>query len=117
MGGIDYFIDDKNTITGSIMYNFGDGLNTSKLTYNDFINGEASGTTIRTDREQEDEKNIEGALSYKREFNRKDQTLTVDFQYNERLDGETSGFTQTEDESTILQRAENIAEDGNSKRE
>ena len=113
MGGLDYFIDDKNTITGSIMYNFGDGLNTSALTYNDFVNGEPAGTTVRTDREVEDEKNIEAAFNYKREFSSDDHTLTADFQYNERYDGETSDFTQTENESSILQRAENLAQDRN----
>jgi hypothetical protein len=57
-GGLDYFINDKNSITGSIMFNFGDGLNTSVLTYNDLLNGEPVGTTIRTDEEIEDEKNL-----------------------------------------------------------
>ena len=113
MGGLDYFIDDKNTITGSIMYNFGDGLNKSSLAYYDFANGIATGTTLRTDREVEDEKNIEAAFNYKREFEREDQTFTVDFQYNKREDGETSDFTQVEDDMTILQRSENIAEDKN----
>lgn len=113
MGGLDYFIDDKNTITASIMYNFGDGLNKSVLTYDDFENGVPTGRTIRTDREAEDEENIEAAFNYKREFERKDQTLTADFQYNKRLDGETSDFTQTENDLTIFQKAENIAEDRN----
>ncbi|MEX1241167.1 MAG: outer membrane beta-barrel family protein, partial [Cyclobacteriaceae bacterium] len=113
MGGLDYFINDKNTITGSIMYNFGDGLSNSTLTYNDFINGEASSRTIRTDREAEDEENIEAALNYKREFKRKDQMLTADFQYNKRLDDETSDFTQLSNENTTVQRAENTAEDRN----
>lgn len=114
MGGLDYYIDDNNTITGSIMYNFGDGLNRSTLTYNDFLNGSPAGTTVRTDREEEDEENIEASMHYKHEFSKEDHTLTADFQYNKRLDGETSDFTQTEDDnSTILQRAENIAEDNN----
>lgn len=113
MGGLDYFINDKNTITGSIMYNFGDGLNRSRLTYNDFVNGEAAGKMVRTDREREDEKNIEAAFNYKRQFKRKDQTFTVDFQYNERYDNESSDFTQIENESTIFQRAENLANDKN----
>ena len=113
MGGLDYYIDDKNSITGSIMYNFGDGLNRSRLTYNDFVNGEAAGTMVRTDREHEDEKNIEAAFNYKRLFKRKDQTFTVDFQYNERYDDETSDFTQIENETTIFQRAENLANDKN----
>lgn len=113
MGGLDYFIDDKNTITGSIMYNFGDGLNKSKLTYNDFANGNATGTTVRTDREVEDEENIEAAFNYKREFSSKDHTLTADFQFTKRYDGENSDFTQTENDDLTLQRSENNAQDRN----
>lgn len=113
MGGVDYFIDDQNTLTGSVMYNFGTGLNTSTLTYSDFLNGEATGKTVRTDRENEDEDNLEASVNYKREFKKKDQTLTADFQYNKRLDGERSDYTETENDSTTIQRAENIAEDRN----
>lgn len=113
MGGLDYFIDDKNTITGSIMYNFGDGLNTSTLTYRDFANGVATGTTVRTDREVEDEENIEASLNYKKEFDQKEHTLTADFQFNKRLDGEASDYTETENENLTLQRADNIAKDNN----
>jgi outer membrane receptor protein involved in Fe transport len=113
MGGVDYFIDDKNTITGSIMYNFGDGVNASTLNYNDFVNGEPFGTMVRTDRETEDEENIEAALNYKREFKQKDQTLTADFQYNKRKDGETSSLSQMRNDNTTFQRAENIGVDNN----
>jgi outer membrane receptor protein involved in Fe transport len=113
MGGLDYFIDDKNTITGSVMYNFGKGDNTSVLTYDDFLNGEAAGTMVRTDREKEDEDNLETSLNYKHEFSKKGQTLTADFQYDKRLDGERSNYTQVEDDSTTIQRAKNIAVDKN----
>jgi len=110
MGGVDYFINDKNTITASMMYNFGDGLNTSDLTYNDFINGQPIGSTFRSDQEDEDERNIEGAFNYKREFSSDKHTLTVDFQYDERYDGETSDYTETENDQTTLQRGKNLAE-------
>lgn len=113
MGGLDYFINEKNTVTGSVMYNFGDGLNKSKLTYRDFANGAPSGTTVRTDREVEDEKNVEAALNYKREFKSKDHTLTADFQYNLRYDGENSDLSQAENDNIKFQRSENLAEDRN----
>lgn len=113
MAGMDYFIDDKNTITGSFMYNIGDGLNRSSLTYNDFTNGLPTGTTVRTDREIEDEENIEASFNYKREFEKEDQALTFDFQYNKRRDGETSDFTEIENDVTTIQRSENIGIDKN----
>jgi outer membrane receptor protein involved in Fe transport len=112
-GGIDYFIDEKSTLTGSVMYNIGDGLNTSTLTYNDFENSTLTGTTIRTDREVEDEENIEGALTYRKEFDKKDHVFTADFQYSRSVDGESSDYTQTESENTIIQRGKNIAIDKN----
>lgn len=113
MGGLDYYINDKNSVTGSIMYNFGDGLNKTALTYNDFTNGAATGTSIRTDRETEDEENIEAAFNYKREFSSEKHTLTADFQYNKRYDGEVSDLRQIEDDNTKLQRSENLATDRN----
>ncbi|MEO5601406.1 MAG: outer membrane beta-barrel family protein [Cyclobacteriaceae bacterium] len=113
MGGIDYFLNDKSTLTGSLMYNIGDGLNLSAIAYNDYIDDGLTGTTIRTDREVEDEENIEGALNFRREFKRKDQTLTADFQYSRSVDGERSDYTQMEDASTIIQRGKNIAVDKN----
>jgi outer membrane receptor protein involved in Fe transport len=111
MGGLDYFINDKSTLTGSMMYNFGKGFNTSVLTYHDFTQGEPVGNTVRTDKEKEDEDNLEGSINYKREFARKGQVFTADFQYDKQLDGERSNYTQVEEDSTTIQRAKNIAVD------
>lgn len=113
MGGMDYFINDKNTLTGSIMYNIGDGLNLSTLTYNDFTNDELTGTTIRTDREEEDEDNFEVALNYKKEFKREEQAFTADFQLIQSGEAEISDYTQSEAGSTVIQRGKNIANEKN----
>jgi outer membrane receptor protein involved in Fe transport len=112
--GMDYFLNDKNTLTGSFMYNIGDGLNRSAITYDDYNSlDELQATTVRTDREVEDEQNIESSLKYRREFKRKDQTLTADFQYSKSVDGESSDYTQTDNTAAVVQRGKNIAIDKN----
>lgn len=112
-GGLDYFLDDKTSLTGSVMYNFGDGLNNSTLTYSDYYNDILSRRTVRTDREMEDEKNLETAFNFSKEFSSKDHTLTADFQYIKSLDGETSDYTETSGNGTVIQRGENISREKN----
>lgn len=109
MGGLDYFIDDSNTLTASVMYNKDDGLNTSVLTYNDYAGAQVTGTSVRTDREVEDEYNVEAALNYKKEFEKKDHTFSADVQYIKNVDAETSDYYQTTDSTNITQRADNIS--------
>lgn len=112
-GGLDYYFNDKTSVTGSIMYNFGDGLNESTLTYDDYYGGVLTRSTVRTDREKEDEKNLEAAFNFKREFSSEGHTLTADFQYITSLDGETSDYTQTSDGPLVVQRGENISREKN----
>jgi outer membrane receptor protein involved in Fe transport len=108
-GGVDYFINDKNSVTASIMYNTSDGLSKSNLTFNDYLNDELYNSILRTDREREDERNVEGAINYRKEFEKKDQLLTIDLQYIESLDAESSDFTQTSSEGSTLQQSINDA--------
>lgn len=113
MGGFDYYIDDSNSITASIMYNKEDGLNKSSLTYTDFVNGITTSQSNRFDRETEDEENIEAAFNYKKEFKTKDHFLSADFQYIDNVDAETSDYTQTDEVNTIIQRGGNISKERN----
>ena len=112
-GGLDYYFNDKTSVTGSVMYNFGDELNNSTLTYSDFYSDVLSRQTVRTDREKEDEENLEAAFNFRREFSSKDHTLTADFQLIKGLDGETSDYTETTDGPIIIQRGENISREQN----
>ncbi len=111
--GLDYYFNEKTSVTGSAMYNFGDGLNTSTLTYDDYYAGEFARRSVRTDREHEDEKNLEAAVNFRREFSSDEHTLTADFQYVQGLDGETSDYTQTSDGPLVIQRGENISREKN----
>jgi outer membrane receptor protein involved in Fe transport len=113
-GGLDYFITDNTSITGSVQYNFGTGLNKSTLWYNDFINNQLTNTTLRTDREIEDEKNLEGNLGFKKNFDGDDHALTVDLKLINSVDGETSDLTQSPfGGEQIIQRSDNTARERN----
>lgn len=107
--GFDYFMNVKTSFTGSVMYNIDDGLNKSTLNVTNTLNGQPFGSSVRTDREQEDEKNIEGALNFKREFSSDQHTLTADFQYIRSNDKETNDYLQSSDIETIIQRGANDA--------
>jgi outer membrane receptor protein involved in Fe transport len=109
-GGADFFVNDFNSITGSIQYNIGDGLNKSVLTYDDFENQQLVRTVVRTDREREDETNVEGNLNYKRTFGQKGREFSLDFKYIRSVDAESSGYSQNVSDGTVLiQRANNDA--------
>ncbi len=109
-GGVDFFLNDFNTITGAVQYNTGDGLSTTTNTYNDFQNDQLVQTVVRTDREQEDEENIEANLSYKKTFEQRGREWTVDLKYIRSVDDETSDYKQTVSDGTfVTQRGENDA--------
>jgi outer membrane receptor protein involved in Fe transport len=113
-GGADLFLNDFNTITGSLQYNVGDGLNNTINTYNDFENNQLTQTAVRTDREEEDETNIEGSLNYKRTFEQQGRELTLDFKYIRSVDAESSDYTQNVSDGTaLIQRADNDAVEKN----
>lgn len=113
--GLDYFFKDNSSITGSILYNTGDGLNKAETNYYDF---DESGTIIRTvkrnEREKEDEENIETSLSFKKNFERKGQSLTADFKWIKSVDNESTGYNESINESLdSLQRSINFADEIN----
>lgn len=109
-GGADFFLNDFNTVTAAVQYNLGDGLNTTTNTYHDFENDQLTQTVVRTDREQEDEQNVEANLSYKRTFEQRGREWTVDMKYIRSVDNETSDYKQTVSDGTfVTQRAENDA--------
>jgi outer membrane receptor protein involved in Fe transport len=112
--GMDYFLAEKTTLTGSFLYNTGNGVTRSVTTYRDFKNDELVRTVIRTEREHEDEKNIEGSLNFKQDFKRKGEVLTADFKWIKSVDNETTDYTEgPAGEAPKLQYADNLANETN----
>ncbi len=95
MGGFDYNPNDKTTLTASLLYNPSNGLNKSTLFYRDFNkNNELTQTVQRTEKEDDADTDIEGAISFRRKFNKKDQLLTADLKYISEDEVELSDYTQ-----------------------
>lgn len=114
--GMDYFLDERNTITGAFLIRLSDGLNTTNNIYNDYnMNGELVRTVERNERELEPETNTELALSYRREYQKAGQLLTADFKWIDNIETENATFNQTDYsiDSTGFQRSSNTENERN----
>lgn len=82
-GGIDYYFNSKNVLTGAYTWRTSKGKRFSTLNYRDYLSSLSNMTsyTRRTQDETETEPNSEYALTYKKTFNRKGQEFTADVRY------------------------------------
>ncbi len=97
--GADYFFNDNNILTGSLLYRISHDDNISTITYRDYVDvfpDNLTRITVREQDEVEEEPNLEYALNYKRTFEKKDQELTASFQYRESTESEAATFKETE---------------------
>lgn len=87
--GSDFYINENNTLTASMLYRISDEENTSEILYNNRYSNmpDLVSTTLRKDKEIEDESNWEYELNYDKTFKKEDQKLTASVQY--RAGGET----------------------------
>jgi outer membrane receptor protein involved in Fe transport len=115
MAGVDYFLTEKSTLTGSFLFNPSFGINKSTNEYLDYDeNGTLIKKVVRTEREEEDEETIEGTLSYKKDYEQKGRTLTADFKWIKGVDDEATDYTEGVPGGTLtLQRAVNNANETN----
>ena len=114
--GADWFLDERNTLTGSVLLRRGKDDNDATLTYRD-LDGEGNvlERTVRETEEVENEQNIEANLRYERAFAHPDQKWTVDFKYI--LDDETelADYAQTSTglSDPLIQRSSNTEDEAN----
>lgn len=95
--GSNYYINDKNTLTASLMYSTSDRENQNTTIYNDYINHFPSNfieKTVRLDDELEDRNVQRYSLNYSKNFDSKKHQLTADIQYEETTETEDSDFLE-----------------------
>ena len=109
--GTDWFINDRNQLTGSLLYRRSKDDNLATVTYRDFDEGGSLlTTTVRDTREDSENQNLESSLNYKRTFARhEDQELTAVAQYILDDDLELSDITElvSDRADPLRQRASN----------
>jgi len=115
-GGIDYYLSDKENITGSFLYRKSDEDNFAVLDYFDYVDafpGNLTTETVRTDDEKEDESNLEYSVTYLKEFSTRDHKLEATVQYRDEIESESSDFFESantfigENIPDIIQRSAN----------
>ena len=95
-GGIDYFINPKNTLTAFYLLRRTDVRRITDLTYKDYL-FKTDNLTLRTERQQDEtetEPNSEYALTYKKTFDKKGQELIADFRILDYWERSDQIFTQ-----------------------
>jgi hypothetical protein len=101
--GMEYFINDKSSITGSLFYRYGEDADTS-LNYSDRFNGGSIvEQTLRNERQTEDGSNYQFSLNYVNRLDDKGQELTVDLQYE---NGSEDQFTNIAEDYLITQQTD-----------
>jgi outer membrane receptor protein involved in Fe transport len=112
--GMDYYLNENNIITGSVLYRRSDGRNSSRYQYTDFDgNGDLVQTVLRREQEKEPENNIEFSLGYRKEFAQKGRSLTADFKWIETDEIELAGYEEQRPEALVIQRASNTEDERN----
>ncbi|MEL6534963.1 MAG: outer membrane beta-barrel family protein [Bacteroidota bacterium] len=96
-GGLEYFLNDYNTLSGSVVYRLGQGTTDSDV---DFFTYDADGLLVgaaaRDGLESEDEPNLDVNLNYTRTFAEEGRELTAQFQYGNGVEEELSDITEQE---------------------
>ncbi len=93
--GMEYYINDKSSITGSAFFRYGDGEDiTSNLTRK-FQNSILAQETLRREVEMEENKSFQFSLNYVNRFNEEGHKLTMDFQYENDNEEQPAFITET----------------------
>lgn len=94
LGG-DYYINAKNTLTGSFYHNLLQNKDTTSFRYDYFNGSEVKDSAIRRFEHYREPQNYNQLeLNYVRTFNRKDQKLTLNLQYDFWNDDENQDISQ-----------------------
>lgn len=95
-GGLDYFFNDKNTLTASYLYRRSKASRITNLRYEDYIftSTNLTGISQRQQIEKETEPNSEYVLSYKKTYAKKGQEFNAEVRFLDNWESSNQLFTQ-----------------------
>ncbi|MDI9876878.1 TonB-dependent receptor domain-containing protein [Flectobacillus rivi] len=95
-GGLDYFFSEKSYLTASYLFRRSDARRITDLTYRDYYNSLSNliRTTYRQQDEKETEPNSEYALTYRRDFDKKNHSFSAEVRYIDNWERSDQLFTQ-----------------------
>ncbi|WP_282043022.1 TonB-dependent receptor domain-containing protein [Winogradskyella flava] len=107
--GIEWYINDTSSLTATLVYRDSDNeSDTFNNTERFDLNNDLLNTTLRNDLELEDDKTIQYALSFDKQFNGNSQhRLTADFQYEDSRELERSLIIQNGFDAENVETDEN----------
>lgn len=89
--GVEWYIDDSASLTTSVFYRNNDNESNTTNTVERFdANRNLTSTSLRLDPELEDDKTIQYALNFDKQFKESGHKLTFDFQYEDTQENENS---------------------------
>ncbi|MCU0326291.1 MAG: TonB-dependent receptor, partial [Spirosomaceae bacterium] len=116
-GGLDYFFNEKTILTASYLFKRSDAHRITDFVYKDFINNQTNliRTTFRQQDEIEDEPNSEYALTFKKDFEKKNHNITAEIRFIDNWERSDQLFTQNafdknnqvDKEQTLIQKSLN----------
>jgi len=94
--GSDYFFSKKSILTLAFNYNISDDKNKNSVIYRDFIGdlNNPIGINDRSETESEDDRRLEYEVTYRKDFVRKGQKFTINFNYQNNNETEGSDFVE-----------------------
>lgn len=105
--GMEYFLTDKSSITGSIFGRFADERDATENTSQRFIESMLDSRTFRGEVQEEDDKSYQFSLNYTNNFNENGHKLTADFQYS----NDKEKVTTTIDDNMIFPEEDILAKE------
>jgi len=93
--GMEYYINDKSSITASTFFRYGDGEDITTNLTRKFQNNALGQETLRREVEMEEDKSFQFSLNYINRFNEEGHNLTLDFQYENDKEEQPAFITET----------------------
>ena len=92
--GMEYFINDASSITGSVFYRYGEDADLSLNNSDRFNGGSIVEKTLRREKQTEEDNSYQISLNYINRLDDNGQQLTVDVQYGEDKETQETGISE-----------------------